>query len=478
MKKHNQEYLKTQYRDLLDEISDPALEQLIGDLDTLYRAAPEPPRHLTTLTAETMLRELEYGQLKRRGSWQREWGRGWTGSRLVLAGMAATILLVVGVIIGLVVSTTGPKSIIAEASRITEIPPTIVPLEPTPTPIPTALRPTVPPPVSDPAHTGQPEAGLCTGTLYCIFDSVAKLGLTQAVNQSRHVDRLGINVTVKRVYADATQVYVWYSVSGLVPGTGMVLIGDNLQLPGITNGPLSHNQHWNSTLAGQQISTSIEAVSVFELPRSNSNPKELGLRFTVSKYSVYPAKNGISSGANMATVVLNDPTVISVGFPTPTMVSRPGTTTNIFSEPLTFDFKATLQESRIIEVNKDMTVNNIRLFLSHAVIMPDETRLFLRKNIMHPNNVKTISQDASSPLAQLLIDGKAIQNSIAAVPDPSNHILPGVEVEGEINDIYSLVIRQKGLLEKPGEWTLRINMYNTETKVLSTDSWTFKFNYS
>lgn len=376
---------RTAYADLLDDHDDPVLARLVDDLDQLYRPAGPPP-HVVAAVARTLARQ-------RNGHYRAPTPRRQRG-RWPVPRLAAAIAAVLALFVAITAGATAMAPILARTF---------------------ALNPSV-------QHIAADNLG-------------QELNLVQT--------SAGFSVTIGRVYADANQIVIGYTISG-PPDRTFVDFG-------------AHDNRGNSLA----ILTDAHGRAIPQLPSILVAAKDGGASGLLLTY------DGAAIAAAPATITLHLTIVAiraveQVGDLPPTGTVRPTSPCDeraiplrcvMVPGPFTFDFTVPFEAGRAAELQRPLSGAGAAVTLERVVTTRTTTRVQLQG----------VGPDAA---VELLADGTTYKlQPPGAIP-----------LRWTPESVWDYLL-PASLLDRHGEWTLIVRPGHArpgDTRV-EGGPWTIRF---
>jgi len=192
--------------------------------------------------------------------------------------------------------------------------------------------------------------------------------LAQELNLSQTLD--GVTVTLERVYADANQIIIGYTVKGptdqnLHVGQTSLTDEQGRIFPGMAGAGVTGA----SDILGVQLPPGEGAhVMAFDASAVEGTPERLHLHFTVHLVKLVP----VEQSPVPPTIPLPEPSE-------PGVIIAPAQTLGeeVVSGPFTFDFSVPFIPGQTVEVQQTVETAGVAMKLERVVITPSETRAFL-----------------------------------------------------------------------------------------------------
>ena len=259
--------------------------------------------------------------------------------------------------------------------------------------------------------------------------------LAQEVNLSQTLD--GVTVTLERVYADANQIVIGYTVKGLADQnlevSRMSLTDEQGRAFSEMTGAGAAG---TSELLGVQLPPGEAAyVTAFDASVVEGKPERLRLHLTMHLVKLVP----VDQTPVTPTVPLPEPSEAGV-----IVALAQALREEMVSGPFTFDFSVPFIPGQTVEVQQTMEAAGVAMRLERVVVTPSETRAILC--FEPPDDIEwTLLADLDAG------DGGALHGGVVGRPD---------DVSGRECHRVSYM---ESLTSKSGEWTL------TVTELVGTD---------
>lgn len=283
------------------------------------------------------------------------------------------------------------------------------------------------------AYALNPALGQVLRVFFPGWQHIEEAHLAQEINLSQTLD--GVTVTLERVYADANQIVIGYTVKGLADQnlhvSRMSLTDEQgrafseMAGAGVTG---------NSELLGVQLPPGEGAyVTAFDASVVEGKPKSQHLHLTMHLVKL------VTVEAVTPTVPLPEPSEPGV-IVAPAQALRE----EIVGDPFTFDFSVPFIPGQTVEVQQTVEAAGVAMKLERVAITPSETRAVLC--FEPPDDIEwTLLADLDAG------DGGALHGGVVGRLD---------DVSGQECQRVSYM---ESLTGKPGEWTL------TVTELVGTD---------
>jgi len=271
------------------------------------------------------------------------------------------------------------------------------------------------------------------------WQHVEEAHLAQEVNLSQTLD--GVTVTLERVYADANEIVIGYTIKG---PNGQRYHAYHLTLTdaagAVFPGTVGYGMSGQSDILEASLPPGEGSyVLAFDAAAVTGAPKELDLRLVMELEKLVLPPDAPSPSPTLAGSPAEPPeSMVVVLEPLPTPDER------AIVGPFAFDFSVPFIPGRVAEVNQTVEAAGVAMRLERVVVTPSETRAYLRFD--SPGGAET----RWAPIVMLKAPGDEKSQSYFAY---SVNADPPIHQCGFLAPLY----------DRQGEWNL------TVTELVGTD---------